>query len=125
MAERKSIQLMLVDDHEMVRRGLAIFFQTLDDFEVIAEATDGESAVALASELHPDVVLMDINMPVMNGITTTRLIREKCPNTKVVVLTSSDDVTSLREVIRAGAFDYLLKSSSTHKLAETLRMACM
>lgn len=125
MAERKSIQLMLVDDHEMVRRGLAIFFQTLDDFEVIAEANDGESAVALASELHPDVVLMDINMPVMNGITATRLIREKCPNTKVVVLTSSDDVTSLREVIRAGAFDYLLKSSPIHKLAETLRMACM
>ncbi len=117
------IRVMLVDDHEMVRMGLAAFLSTEDDIEVIAEASSGEEGVALATQLSPDVILMDLVMDGIGGIEATRQIRESCPNAKVIVLTSFIDDEKVYPVIEAGAFSYLIKTSRAAEIAKAIRSA--
>ncbi|MBL8154357.1 MAG: response regulator transcription factor [Anaerolineae bacterium] len=114
---------MIVDDHDVVRRGLKIFFQAFDDLQLVAEAADGSEAIQLCDELQPDVVLMDLVMPQMDGITATRLIRQSHPATQVIALTSFQDDESVQAMMRAGAVGYLLKNASIDELANTILSA--
>ncbi len=117
------IRVMLVDDHEMVRIGLAAYLSTEEDIEVVGEASSGEEGVRLAKELAPDVILMDLVMEGIGGIEATRRIRESCPSSKVIVLTSFIDDEKVYPVIEAGAFSYLLKTSRAQEIARAIRAA--
>ena len=117
------ITLMLVDDHKMIRMGLAAYFATLPDIEVIAEADSGRQALKLIQEHVPDIVLMDLNMPEMDGVEATRQIRTLSPATQVIVLTSHHDDEHIFPAIRAGALSYLLKDIDPDELADAIRKA--
>ena len=114
---------MLVDDHDMVRRGLAVFLKAKPDMELVGEARDGEEALQMCKELEPDVVLMDLVLPKMDGTIATRLIREQFPGVQIIALTSFQDKELVQEVLQAGAISYLLKDVSAHDLAEAIRGA--
>ncbi|MFC4076089.1 response regulator [Salinithrix halophila] len=118
------IRLLLVDDHPMVLKGLRLFLQTREDMEIIGEASNGSEAVAKVEELNPDVVLMDLMMPGMDGIEATRRIKESQPKVKVMVLTSFADQDHVLPAIRAGAEGYQLKEIEADELAHTIRAAC-
>lgn len=117
------IRVMLVDDHEMVRRGLALMLQTFEDFDLVGEATNGAQAVELCAQARPDVVLMDLVMPIMDGVQATRLIRQKHPETRILTLTSFSDQERIEEALKAGALGYLLKDTSIEQLAHAIRSA--
>lgn len=117
------IRVLLVDDHEMVRMGLAAYLSTEEDIEVVAEASSGEEGVKLAKQLLPDVILMDLVMDGIGGVEATRRIRESCPQSKVIVLTSFIDDEKVYPVIEAGAFSYLLKTSRAQEIARAIRSA--
>jgi DNA-binding NarL/FixJ family response regulator len=122
--ERASpIRVLLVDDHAVVRAGLRLFLADQADLEVVAEAEDGASAVALAQALRPDVVLMDLCMPHLDGIAATRQIRAARPQTAVVVLTTYTDTAHLSQAIAAGAIGYVPKDVPPAELAATIREA--
>jgi two-component system, NarL family, response regulator LiaR len=114
---------MIVDDHAMVRSGLAAFLSVADDFELVAEAENGNQAVRLCGELKPDVVLMDLVMPGMDGVQTTRAIRERFPDIQVIALTSFPEDRLVQEVLEAGALSYLLKNVGADELARAIRAA--
>lgn len=118
-----TINLMLVDDHQMVRMGLAAYFKTQPDINVIAEAESGLEAVELASQHAPDVVLMDLVMPEMDGVEATRQVKKISPRTQVIVLTSHHDDAHIFPAIRAGALSYLLKNIDPDDLADAIRKA--
>ena len=111
--------LLLVDDHKLLRQGLRRAAEEAG-FAVIGEAGDGEEAVRLAVELRPDLVLMDVTMPVLNGIEATRRLRHSVPDAKVVILTMHGEEETVTQALRAGAVAYLLKDCSTDQVAETL-----
>jgi two-component system, NarL family, response regulator LiaR len=117
------IKVMIVDDHNMVRKGLVVLLEDFEDLEVIAEAGDGEYAVSLCHKACPDVVLMDMIMPRMDGIAATRAIREVCTDTQVIALTSFSDEEHVQAVLRAGAIGYLMKDVSGDELANAIRRA--
>jgi NarL family two-component system response regulator LiaR len=117
------IRVMIVDDHEMVRIGLAAYLKTQPDFEVVAEAADGKDAVQLSREIKPDVVLMDLVMSGMDGIAATREICRMPDAPKVIVLTSFIDDEKVYPALEAGAFSYLLKTSKAQEIAEAIRLA--
>lgn len=117
------IRIVLVDDHEMVRMGLSAYLSTQADIEVVGEASNGQLGVDLVLKEKPDVVLMDLVMETMDGITATAKITEKLPNVKVIVLTSFIDDEKVYPVIEAGAFSYLLKTSSATEIAKAIRSA--
>lgn len=117
------IRVMLVDDHAVVRSGLAAFLMAFDDLELVGEAADGSEAVRICERVQPDVVLMDLIMPEMDGATATRLIRERFPQTQVVALTSFKEDDLVQAVLEAGAIGYLLKNVSTEELADAIRSA--
>jgi len=117
------IRVMIVDDHPQVRRGLAVFLELWDDFLLVGEADNGEKAVALVEKLQPHVILMDLVMPVMDGVTATRLIREKFPNIQIVILTSTIDVDIIQKALEAGAKTYMLKNVTIDMMAQTIRSA--
>jgi len=108
----KKIRLMLVDDHEVVRVGLKTFLQTQEDFEVVAEAGNGEEAVRRAMETHPDVILMDITMPGVDGLEATRRLRVLCPKSLVLALTVHDDKQYFMQMLAAGASGYITKQAA-------------
>jgi len=114
---------MLVDDHTMVRRGLATFLKVFDDLELVGEAASGEAAIELCGQVLPDVILMDLMMPDMDGATATRLIRQKFPKVQVVALTSFKEEQVVKNALRAGAIGYLLKDVSADELAWAIRAA--
>ena len=116
-------RVMIVDDHAMVRSGLAAFLSVADDFELVAEAENGNQAVRLCGELKPDVVLMDLVMPGMDGVQTTRAIRERFPDIQVIALTSFPEDRLVQEVLEAGALSYLLKNVGADELARAIRAA--
>ncbi len=122
MAEQR-IRIMIVDDHAVVRGGLAKFLLVHTDFELVGEAESGEEAVTLAQRLHPDIVLMDLKMPGIDGATATRLVREKCPNCRVIVLTSFAEDGMVQGALQAGATGYLLKNVTVTELAAAIRSA--
>ena len=117
------IRLAIVDDHAVVRAGLAQLVETMDEVELVGEAGDGEEAVALCAERRPDVVLMDLEMPRVDGIEATRRIRAAQPATAVVVLTSFSDRDRILRAIDAGAAGYLLKDAGPDELARAVRAA--
>jgi two-component system NarL family response regulator len=115
------IRVMICDDHALFRRGLIMVLEAEDDIEVVAEAEDGEDAVEKAVEFVPDVVLMDVRMPGVDGIEATRRIAEKVPTAKILMLTVSDEEEDLYEAIKAGATGYLLKEVSIEEVAPAAR----
>jgi NarL family two-component system response regulator LiaR len=122
-ADDATIRVMLVDDHAMVRSGLAAFLLAYDDFTLVAEASGGREAVDLCAEHHPDVVLMDLVMPDMDGATATRVVREMCPDVQVIALTSFPEEDLVKGAVDAGAIGYLLKNVSAAELADAIRAA--
>jgi len=118
-----SITLLIIDDHTLVRSGIRAYFESQSDLEVIADAASGEEAVRLAAEYVPDVVLMDLVMPGMDGVEATRRVREVSPHTQVVVLTSYYEDSHIFPAIKAGAISYLLKDIGPAELAEAIRAA--
>jgi len=123
MSASKIIRVLMVDDHAMMRIGLATFLQAFDDLELVGEASDGIEALELCDRLQPDVVLMDLVMPEMDGVTATRVIRQKYPHIQVIALTSFEEAELVHGVLQAGAIGYLLKDVSAEKLAEAIRAA--
>lgn len=123
METESPIKVLLVDDHEMVRIGLAAVLGTEDGIEVVGEAGSGEEGIRLANEYKPDVVLMDLVMEGMDGIETTRQLLKLHPDCKVIVLTSYLDDEKMYPVIEAGAFSYLLKTSRAGEVADAIRAA--
>ena len=123
MSSSDKIKVLVVDDHNMVRKGLIVLLENFSEFEVVGEAADGEMAVTLCRQFHPDVVLMDILMSGMDGIEATSIIRENFPDTKVIALTSSSDEATIQNALKAGAISYLMKNVSVDELAEAVRKA--
>jgi NarL family two-component system response regulator LiaR len=119
----KPIRVMLVDDHTMVRRGLATFLKIFDDLQLVGEAENGETAVQLCAEVLPDVILMDMALPVMDGATATRAIRQQFPQVQVIVLTSFKEGELIKNALEAGAIGYLLKDVSADELVGAIRAA--
>jgi NarL family two-component system response regulator LiaR len=117
------ITVLLVDDHEMVRRGVRAFRETRPDITVVAEVGSGEEAVRLAAEHAPDVALMDLIMPGMDGVEATRLLTARSPRTNVIMLTSYHDDEHVFPAIRAGALSYVLKEVGPEELADAVRKA--
>ena len=117
------ITILLVDDHEIVRQGVRFFLETHPDFSVIAEADSGLTAIQLAEEVIPDVVLMDLIMPEMGGVEATRRIKDLSPRTQIVVLTSYHDDEHIFPALQAGAISYVLKDVRMEELAEVIRRA--
>lgn len=117
-----SIRLLLADDHTMVRQSVRRSMES-EGFHIVAEAADGEEAVRLALELGPDVVLMDVSMPVLDGIEATRQLRRQVPGAQVVVLTMHADSDIVRRALQAGAVGYLTKDCSIEEVAEAVRLA--
>jgi two-component system NarL family response regulator len=111
------IRVLIADDQALFRRGLYVVLGTEEHIEVVAEAEDGEAAIAKAEELAPDVVLMDVRMPRINGIEAARQIRDILPSTRILMLTVSDEEDDLYEAIKAGANGYLLKEISVEEVA--------
>ncbi len=118
-----AIRILLVDDHAVVRQGLRMFLELDPDLEVVAEARNGEEAVALVGEFRPDVVLMDVLMPKMDGLAATQAIRQRFPDTEVLVLTSVLDDASISGAIRNGAIGYLLKDTQAEDLCRAIHQA--
>jgi len=115
------IRILLVDDQRLMREGLRTLLELEADLQVAGEAGDGQAALDAYAALSPDVVLMDIRMPGMDGVEATRRLREKWPKARVIILTTFDDDASVFEGLRAGALGYLLKDVSGHDLAEAVR----
>lgn len=117
------IRMIIVDDHEMVRMGISSYLSTDEDFEILGEGNNGKEAVELAERFKPDVVLMDLLMPEMDGIEATRKIKEVSPDSKVIILTSFMDDKQVFPAIEAGAFSYLLKTTRAPDIADAIRLA--
>ncbi len=123
MNESNCIRVLLVDDHAVVRSGLGAFLSVHDDLELVGEAGGGEEAVRLCEQLQPDVVMMDLVMPGMDGAAATRIIRERWPRIQVVALTSFKEKDLVQGVLEAGAIGYMLKNVSADELAASIRAA--
>ena len=117
------IKILLVDDQPLFREGLRTLLSVQRDFEVVAEAGNGEEAIRLAHSLLPSVVLMDLQMPVLDGVAATRRLHEELPNVRVIVLTTFDDDEMVFDGLRGGAVGYLLKDAPSEKLAEAIHVA--
>jgi NarL family two-component system response regulator LiaR len=123
MSEPGPIRVLLVDDHAVVRSGLSAFLLAFDDLELVGEAGSGEEAVRICDRVRPDVVLMDLVMPGMDGAQATRAIRERCPTIQVIALTSFKEQELVEGALEAGAIGYLLKNVSADELARAIREA--
>ncbi|BBB46894.1 response regulator [Pelolinea submarina] len=123
MKKNNAISLMIVDDHKIVRDGICAYLETVPEIEVIAQAESGSDAVQLAEQLAPDVVLMDLIMPGMDGVEATWRVRQVSPRSKIVILTSFHEDSNIFPAIKAGALSYVLKSIDPEELAETIKSA--
>jgi len=121
----KSIRVLLVEDHETVREGLRMLLQSQPDIEVVGEAANGRLAVEYSSRLRPQVVIMDLSIPEMNGLAATQAIKRESPNTAVVALTRHDDAAFVDELTKAGASAYVLKQSASRELLDAIRVAAI
>jgi NarL family two-component system response regulator LiaR len=119
------IRILIADDHAVVRQGLRMFLKTDHELQVVGEAANGEEAINLARKLKPDVILMDLLMPVMDGIAATAAIRRELPDTEVIALTSVLEHSSITNAIRAGAIGYLLKDTQAADLRRAIKAAAM
>jgi DNA-binding NarL/FixJ family response regulator len=116
------IRVMLADDHAAVREALAVLVNSQPDMEVIAQAGDGDEAVERARETHPDVAVLDISMPAMNGLEVTTVLRDAIPATRILMLTRHGEYRHVQELLRAGANGYVLKQSSSDDLLQAIRV---
>lgn len=119
----EKIKVLIVDDHSVVLSGLSAFLMVYDELELVGEASDGKEAVELCAILKPDVVLMDMLMPVMDGAQATFEIKQKCPNTQIIILTSFKEDTLVQKAIKSGAIGYLLKNASADELVSAIKAA--
>jgi two-component system response regulator NreC len=117
------LRVLLADDHVTVRHGLKLLIDAQPDMKVVAEASDGEAAVKSAASLRPDVVVMDISMPGMNGLVATRALKKQQPNAAIITLTRHSDDAYLQELLRAGVAGYVLKQSAPTELIQAIRVA--
>ena len=118
-----SIRVMIVDDHAMVRRGLVTFLKVFDDLQLAGEAESGEDAIRLCAEVLPDVILMDMVMPEMDGATATRMILQQFPQVKIIALTSYKEGDLIKDALEAGAIGYLFKNIPVDEIAHAIRTA--
>lgn len=123
MVTQELIRVAIVDDHAMLRKGLAVFLMSYDDLLLVGEAANGKEGLALCAEQHPDIVLMDLMMPIMDGITATRLIHTDFPAIRVIALTSFGEEGLIKNMLEAGAISYLFKKVSADDLAQAIRAA--
>jgi len=123
MNDLQKIQVMLVDDHNVVRSGLATFLRAYEDMELVGEAKNGVEAVNLCHARKPDVILMDLMMPEMDGIAATRAILADNPDTKIIAMTSFEEEALVHDVLAAGAISYLIKNVTSDELASAIRAA--
>jgi two-component system, NarL family, response regulator LiaR len=117
------IRVLIVDDHAMLRKGLGVFLMSYPELQLVGEAANGKEALALCATLQPDIVLMDLMMPIMDGITASRHIRADFPEIRVIVLTSFGEERLIKNVLEAGAMSYLFKKVSADNLAIAIRAA--
>ena len=123
MNKTEPIKVMIVDDHPIVRSGLATMLQVFDDLELVGEAASGRNALAKCQNLMPDVILMDMVMPEMDGLETTRAILDQHPSIKIIMLTSFTKEDMVQDAFEAGATSYLLKNAPIDELADAIRLA--
>ena len=123
MGGAETIRVMIVDDHDMVRRGLSAFLKAKPDLDLVGEARNGREALLVCEKVQPDVILMDLVMPEMSGAEATQAIRERCPDVRVIALTSFQDKDLVQQALQAGAISYLLKNVSANELADAIRGA--
>ncbi len=121
----KRIRILLADDHSVVRSGLRSLFKTTREFSVVGEASDGDEAVKMAARLRPDVVILDISMPKMGGIEATRLIKQKCPDSGVLILTIHSSEEYIYEMMKAGANGYVLKDAEKQQIFNAVKTVAM
>lgn len=119
----KPIRVLIVDDHPMVRKGLSAFLSVMNDLELLGEARDGMEALRMCERLSPDVVLMDLILPAMDGIAATRAILKRWPEIKIIALTSFQEGERVQQALQAGAISYLLKDVTTAELEDAIRAA--
>jgi two-component system, NarL family, response regulator LiaR len=119
----EKIKVVIIDDHEMVRRGLAAYLKITPDIKLVGEADDGQRALEVCENCLPDIVLMDLVMPKVGGVEATRLIRSRFPQVQVLALTSFQEKELVREMMKEGAMGYLLKNVTGRELAEAIRSA--
>jgi len=117
------IRVLIADDQQLVREGLRVLLDLTPDIRVVGEASNGAEAVERVRQLEPDVILMDVQMPELDGVAATRQVQETCPKTRVIILTTFDDDEYVFEGLRAGAAGYLLKDMPSEQLAEAIRVA--
>jgi DNA-binding NarL/FixJ family response regulator len=117
----KRITVMLAEDHTIVREGFRKMLELDDDIEIVGEAQDGRQAVAQAEKLRPDVVLMDVAMPLLNGLEATRQVLKSLPSTKVLILSAHNDDAYVKSAIESGAVGFLLKQTSAHEVCNAIR----
>ena len=123
MGETKRIRVLVVDDHAVVRSGIEYSLMAIDDIELVGSADKGADAVRLCEELQPDVVLMDMIMPEMDGVSATRAVLKRCPQVRVIALTSFQEGSLVQKALQAGAISYLLKDVGMEELAAAIRSA--
>jgi len=123
MSERTQLRILLADDHVTVRHGLRLLIDSQPDMKVISEASDGNAAMQNALALKPDVIVMDISMPGMNGLAATRALKQKAPGLAIVTLTRHGDDAYVQELLRAGVAGYVLKQSASTELLQAIRAA--
>lgn len=121
---KSPIRVLIVDDHDMLREGLAMFLKAFPDMQMVGEAANGLEAVERCRELSPDVVLMDLVMPEMDGVAAIRIVHDERPGTAIIALSSFGEERLVRSALEAGALSYLLKNVSAESLAEAIRLAC-
>jgi NarL family two-component system response regulator LiaR len=117
------IRVIIVDDHAIVRQGLIVSLENFEDFEIVGSLGDAREAITLCTNRRVDVVIMDMVMPIMDGVTATRIIRERSPQTQVIALTSFDSDNTVQQALQAGAISYLMKNVSVEDLANAVRKA--
>lgn len=120
MPDQASVKVLIVDDHALFRQGVSAILKSQPNLSVVGEAPDGRAAVTMYQSLHPDAVIMDINMPVMDGIEATRIIKEADPNARILILTVSDTDESLFDAVKVGALGYILKNANPETVVESI-----
>ena len=119
----KKTRILIADDHDVVRSGLRMLLQSSPDYTIVGEAANGEDAVKMANKLKPDIAILDVSMPKMNGIEATKLISERLPKTRVVILTVHEDEEYVYQILKAGASGYVLKNAGKKEIFNAIRSA--